>query len=245
MRWAASMHSVGYISYYDVAHCASKLKEPYSTDRQRDIIRKFWDQTYHPTWRTHQLIADAVEATLFRDDLPSSCSTDMTTMAPPDLLSSLEICTSPSTIFSAPRSIFDETQISVHGDWKMVEDRVGKPGWISRTVNSSISFGVKFGVHPRLMVTYLRSYEKLGDVTMSLNGRSVQLHGLWEEPRPHVSQSYLTLFQAFHEAFQTELGDSGLVGFNIQPESHHVVTFSTTQNEGELFKFKIIEVAAC
>ena len=56
-------------------------------------------------------------------------------------------------------------------NWKLREDRKGKPGWITNSAESSIAFPMQFGAHPRLVVSYLKSYKGLGKVRMTLNNR--------------------------------------------------------------------------
>jgi hypothetical protein len=73
-------------------------------------------------------------------------------------------CKRPSTYFSGlalfgNASAYAASGITTKGDWRLFEDREGKPGWISTVFGSTITFPVTFGPNPRLMITYLRSYE--------------------------------------------------------------------------------------
>ena len=67
------------------------------------------------------------------------------------------------------------------GGWALMEDRPGKPGFISSAPGAVLRLPVRFGLYPALGVTYLRSYASLGDATLTLNNVSMPLHGLWAE----------------------------------------------------------------
>lgn len=55
------------------------------------------------------------------------------------------------------------------GNWSLIEDREGKPGWITTgPVGSRIEFAVAFGAEPRLQVVYDRSYEGFGSAEIVL-----------------------------------------------------------------------------
>ena len=71
----------------------------------------------------------------------------------------------------------------------MIEERVGKPGWVSTgPAGSVIEFDVRFGAAPRLAVVYERSYEGFGAALLQIvlrnttsftsGGLSVVLRGL-------------------------------------------------------------------
>ena len=72
--------------------------------------------------------------------------------------------------------------------WRLFEDRAGRPGWIATQVGATIVFPVRFGQEPLLTVTYLRSYEKVGAVSLQLvsaaprqnASRVRQLDAMWK-----------------------------------------------------------------
>ncbi len=191
----------------------------------------------------HQLLADTIAYSLFREDAPEACLTQVS-LAPDTAFKELALCKKPATFYSALEANTTHEGIQTTGDWRLYADREHKPGWIATQPMSNITFKVKFGSHPRIAVTYLRSYEKIGNATMTLNSRTFTLKGNWDDPNAHVSQSHTAVFQAFHDAFQDDLGDNGLIGFNVKPNSAHEVKFRFIPT-GPDTKFKIIGVETC
>lgn len=94
------------------------------------------------------------------------------------------------------------------------------------------NFEIVFGSSAQLSVAWLRSYEGLGDAQMTLNGRTVRLPGLYgpDEAGGRFSQTFLLTFSAYHSVFQPELGLSGLLGFNVLPNSRHTLTLPPRRN---------------
>jgi len=96
----------------------------------------------------------------------------------------------------------------ISGDWKLMEDRKGKPGWISMKKNSIIEFEVKFGKRARLMFGYLKGYEKLGSAELSFDGRTEQQmkkSGIYNnftfqgiDPTYTTTQTFLDLINVRH-----------------------------------------------
>ena len=233
--WASTLHDVAFISYYDVAHCAAHLSG--------SGLHEFWDTDgTHPSWRVHQLIADTVAFVLAENILAFSSPL---TLSETQAVHSYDFCSEPMTEYSA--FIPPAAGVSAH-QWSLEEDRPGKPGWITYQNNSSISFQVSFGASPRLAVTWLRSYIGLGDARMTLNGRSVVIHGLYDaSDNLHVSQAFMHLFQAGKSGFQPELGLSGMLGFGVSPFSNQSILFETAPElavEG-VSKFKLISIYTC
>ena len=56
----------------------------------------------------------------------------------------------------------------VSGDWRLLEDRPGKPGWVTTVAGAAIEFELTFGQSPRVVVVYEVGYEGFGDATISL-----------------------------------------------------------------------------
>jgi hypothetical protein len=219
--WVSTVHDVGIVSYYDVAHCAAHLS---GTN-----VSLFWDTTgTHPSWKVHQLMADTLAyVTAFHSFTEGKANT---TLAYTEVLENLNSCMSPMSLYIArsPPLI----GITSNG-WHLEEDRPGKPGWITYSNSSSITYDVCFGEHPRLMVTWLRSYEGLGNVRMTLNGKNVLLPGLWTSSmdQSHVSQAFMHTFQVQRNELQVELGLSGVLGFSIPPHTNHTLKFETTPDQ--------------
>lgn len=238
----ANLHDVMVFDYAGIAKCAETISGvPAWT---------FWDtDTAHPTFKIHQLISDAmsvVTAAGLKCNYGDSRDSAWFTAA--DQLKALDFCSLPTTDHSASSSA---TANVTAVRWDLMEDRPGKPGWIATSDDSSIAFVVSFGALPRLMVTWLRSYEKLGDVDMTLNGRTVRLPGVYgsndADHGNHFSQSFMHTFLVARAEFQTDTGLSGVLGFSVQPNTVHTVTFRTRPEltVGGSFKFKIIAVRSC
>jgi hypothetical protein len=184
-------------------------------------------------------------------------------------LQKVSTCDSPTTFYSALELIGRAKRgevlegIEAH-NWPLTEDRANKPGFIAESSDAEIKFAVRFGDVPRLILTYLRSYEGLGNAQMSFVGipfppelggaasgdRSILLEGLYARGSPelaaHVSQSFLLSLQVQQDAFQVEVGTGGLdgvVGFGINPGSSHTLRFKASGKGPH--KFKLLTVTAC
>ena len=106
------------------------------------------------------------------------------------------------------------------GGWKLYEDRKGKPGWISETANTTIRFHVNFKDKNNLKIGFLRSYEGIGRVGVSVlkPGESwapeVILDGHIEE---HFSQIYIERFCAFCKIPKEKLNEDHMMkGWEIK-----------------------------
>ncbi len=71
ISFTAKVHQGGVISYYNVANCAALIERPYFDTE--NALPTYWDRTYHPTWKIHQLLADTVAAAIFRNESRASC----------------------------------------------------------------------------------------------------------------------------------------------------------------------------
>jgi hypothetical protein len=241
--WVSAIHNVVVFSFHDVAHCAVQMRSG-----DDGVLGVYWDvQGPHPSWRTHQLIADTISSIAGAN---LGCFEDTrASLTGADVLEKLRFCSTPSSLYSSALA-------SAHGggimlrNWKLEEDRPGKLGWITHSNNSAITFNLTFGETPRLMVTWLKSYEKLGKVRMTLAGKSVELSGRYDVTTDHsarVSQAFMHTFQVQKAELQTELGLSGVLGFGVQPHSNHSLLFETLPElavNGES-KFKLISISTC
>ena len=170
--WTASLYDIPIISFYDVAHCAAHISS------QKNVTDIYWRGLHHPDWVTHQYIADTVSYVFFHNTVCHSESHVQLTAQ--EELDRLQVCSPPSSSYSAHdiHSTLKDIEADSGGhpliilnNWKLREDRKGKPGWITNSAESSISFPMRFGDHPRLIVSYLKSYRGLGKVRMTLNNR--------------------------------------------------------------------------
>lgn len=226
IAYVAAVHSVATVSFYDVASCAAHVNTPRGADgaELERMMLKYWDAGTgrpdpHPLWMTHQaiteMLAHATYANIGCAGTASSRSSIMLAAA----LAQYELCTKPAAMFSAfapPAS-----GVTLQG-WQLIEDRPGKPGWITESPSSHIMFDVQFGTTPRLMVVWLKSYKDLGSVLMRLNGLEVTLPGLYDPSSGmQVSQNFLQTFQVQRNIFQGSWLEGGLLGFNITQHSRH------------------------
>jgi len=253
VRFMSVVHGVSYINYYDVALCASALVDGRVSPSPASSGYWVTASGPHPNPKTHQLIADVITATLHSrlGRLPSR-----PTMANASTLDKLELCTTPSTYYSALDAFAAQggatEGVTLAAATYLMEDRAGKPGWIMNETTSRVVFSVRFGATPRLTITFLKSYERMGNVTMELNGRSLTLNGLYDAfdnaPHARVSQLHEQTLQVQREddfwMTHGEMGFSGVIGFGVKPQSTHNVTFAGVA-AGDSHKFKIVTVSAC
>jgi hypothetical protein len=194
---------------------------------------------------------------------PPAAATPATLSLPADMRA-VDMCDVPATAFFAAAAIEaaaaapsnasasagkNSSAAIVQSGWPLAEDRKGKPGWISDSPTANISFRVTFGASPRLVLTYLRSYEGLACATMQFDdvpGRVVQLDGLHSAgSTARVSQAAMVAMDVSHSIFQGDgLELSGVLGFGILPFSTHTATFRVVPRDG-INKFKIISLTAC
>jgi GDSL-like Lipase/Acylhydrolase family len=234
---AAAAHDVVVFDFAGVARCSET-----EGDASPEM---FWDTTgAHPSWVVHERISTMIALKFSHQMRCEQNGSQYFTSE--DALAALDFCTAPATLYSA----FAPPASGVStGGWVLVEDRPGKPGWITTSNNATINFEIVFGSSAQLSVAWLRSYEGLGDAQMTLNGRTVRLPGLYgpDEAGGRISQTFLLTFSAYHSVFQPELGLSGLLGFNVLPKSRHTLTFSTSPElaQENISKFKIVSISTC
>ena len=245
--WTSSTFSIPVISFYDLAHCSAHLD---GEEKYDSTLNLFWGNTNHPNWRIHQLIADTIAYTLFYNSFITTCSNNASTSSPLFISNNVDvdkyrICQKPSSFYNAQQYIksnYNSSDIIAH-NWLLLSDRIDKPGWISQSRNSSISFLCHFGKEPRLLVTYLRSYKGLSNVTMSLNGISIELQGIYtkNEQTQKVSQAYMKTFIVSNTLPFTNFENA--FGFQVKTNSTLYVKFSTVTTIP--FKFKILSISSC
>lgn len=208
----------------------------------------------HPDFRTHELLAELlVSGFCTALGMQRPIRNILETAGLPQfsletLRERLPSCTNPVTVHSAYEQ-YKHAPDDV-GDWKLIEDRKGKPGWISTVTNSSLVLPLTFGATPLLVVNYLRSYEGVGCANLSINGVDVILSGPWTK---NISTTATFYSQAYANTIQSSPGDDnyGIIGFGIQPYTQHNAIFTLTtcpEQEtvpGKPNKFKLIEVVTC
>ncbi|KAK3277416.1 hypothetical protein CYMTET_14579 [Cymbomonas tetramitiformis] len=208
----------------------------------------------HPPWQTHQAYADAVAYVFQKAYVATMCekpaslgSPSVTSLNQDSVLSKYVKCLLPKTRISAFDATIQGNDTKSNDGWRLYEDRPGKPGWITTTVDSIKTFKVAFGDAAILAVKYLRSYDGLGDVEMSVRNTTIYakttLRGLWLDKSKRISTTQITWFQAADERNQGKLHDMGVIGFGIKPNATHEIDFRFTGRPGT--KFKLIEIMAC
>ena len=257
--------NVATISYMDVAECA--LSPVYNgggtLPRRKNHRHDFWRATNggaHPGWKTHQLIADTV-AYVFHNAVTCGRSFADQPLTPPERLEQLSQCAVPLSYFDSadPGTLARAGDVVASpGGWRLMEDRPGKHGWITIVPGSSISFVVQFGARPSLTVTYLMSYETLGDALLTFGGRQaravlgfddigsnkrgevseVRLFGLYKSIRHGADSSLEKVSQSF---------EPPMTIVHVQPHSSMkvTVTATTASNKTAPYKFKLLSVSSC
>ncbi|CAE8641543.1 unnamed protein product, partial [Polarella glacialis] len=150
---------------------------------------------HHPPWSTHAYIADLLARwlhvglrTLESCAAPSADSLaveDPISRRPADLhvddnwlpplnkhfsLAEINTCLFPLTTHVAFNPDPTSPGNSSNGSWLFFQDRPGKPGWIAQKQDEWISFPVVFSKTPRMIVSYLRSYENIGSAAVKVDG---------------------------------------------------------------------------
>ena len=148
----------------------------------------------------------------------------------------------------------------VNGDWRLFEDRKNKPGWIAQERGATLAFDLAFGTSPRVVISFLRSYEKLGSVTIgfaadgangdrlnTIDGAKYTIDGIWPQGTmppgdgERVSQVHSLALNVQQTQMQQRHGDGGIVGFGIQPFSQRRLLVQIERGG----KFKILSVVSC
>jgi len=203
----------------------------------------------HPPWQVHQVIADMLAILCARTWSMDSIHTLWTSqalglpMSHQRDLDKFPTCLSPLSAYISNDPNSSRPRV-ISGDWKLYEDRRGKPGWISQEANSCLRFPLQFGIAPRLAVTFLRSYTNISDMSLLIAGRTIQLGSHWDDPSQHVSQSYTKFFNAETDMLQEGYQGNGVLGLDIKPNSRLDADFVLLKGVGML-KAKLISVVAC
>jgi len=163
------------------------------------VEKSLWQPPYHhhPHWTTHQHIANIMAHAwgwAWRSYAPKW---DQPATNPQGNFDVNRTCLEPTTVYSGYARHGGISPEAVSGNWRLFEDRPGKPGWIATEVGSMLRFRFNLsGYHEhRFVIKYLRSYQSLGNVYMTWHGEHIgsdqrTLQGLWaEKTHPRVSQT--------------------------------------------------------
>uniref|UniRef100_A0A7S1SFY0 SGNH hydrolase-type esterase domain-containing protein n=1 Tax=Alexandrium catenella TaxID=2925 RepID=A0A7S1SFY0_ALECA len=211
-----------------------------------------WDgPDVHPFYWYHASLAD-VMAQLWGSVWQDTCSAGYSrldwhrTYNDPAELKTFQPCLHPLSAYDA--AVPSSTKnVEMTGGWALYEDRPGKPGWISETPGSRMAMNVKFGKHPVLVISWMRSYEKMGYANMYLNGKNYQLDGQWTEGlKENVTLAYTRWLQVDRPSIQVGPYEVGVAGFNIGPDSNMTMVFEVPLDHTVKYKkMKILQVFTC
>jgi hypothetical protein len=141
--------------------------------------------------------------------------------------------------------------------WELREDVPGKPGWVYETENLTVSgrgtiwFKVHFSLLPQLEVTFLRTYENIGQAFMFIGPETMtgaSLHQAFRNftldgnHQTKVSVPFMQVFKHPNNNHHNH-GDGVLLPVEVG-SGNFVVAFqpiSTTEH----YKFKLISLSSC
>jgi hypothetical protein len=243
IRIVADYYGIPIVSYTDMADVVSKIDG-------NNLTEHYWlTHATHPPWVIHQFIADTIMRCLHQHVNRHEFLRDQhSTLSAKTAMARLDVCDSPLSEYSSNSPSLAGVAAT---NWTFYEDRRGKPGFISNGPNATISFAVKFGPNPRMILTFLRGYKDLADAYIWFDNdryKRAKLPGLYQ-PSDHeyglnVTQSYLLVINVAQKMFQPEYGLMGVLGFSIKPNAKTRVNFEVSPNNNST-KFKIINLQSC
>ena len=236
----------------------------------------------HPSAKWHRQVAETVQDGL--QSLAARTSTQGTrpariplsqythTLWPKRLLDGLRVCKRDvATVLSA----YDALKAGWTDDWRhelvncdasfgcqlLDEGNAGarKPGWVLQasldaSVHASVRFKMRFGSEPRLLISYLQSYEGMGEARLTIPSNGGQQYKLEGTHSLRTSQVRTEFFAADSKGSQATsmsvqeahlerrpLGSAGAHGFGVPAKS-------TVEGQVELVsgsKFKVVSIVSC
>jgi len=224
---------------------------------------KIWEGGDRPRWPTHAHVADlfSYRINLEMAAMEMSRASERACVGPhvergcTDFLNAPPHgCTRPLSAFYANPSMFEMLNLPrvhpimpVDGIWKLTEDVPGRPGFITTTRSGSwIEFPVRFGAVPVLIITFLQSYENIGDAEVRFGNMTgaYRVDARFKLRYSQVStlnipaRNKVKLGQRL-DAKEGKSGDRS--GFGVAPNSSG--TFQVRLGTGP--KFKITSVLSC
>ena len=134
-----------------------------------------------------------------------------------------------------------------HGNWRLFEDRKGKPGWIATDPDSVIEFDLEFSSKPSMSITYLLGYEKLTPVSIAFRVGTATSRSFVIDPIKDINP-----FSAIQDRTTTSeaLGIPNIVlrklGVQANGRATMVVTLlKPAQTVPSGAKFKLLSVSSC
>ncbi|KAI9033198.1 hypothetical protein DFJ74DRAFT_159294 [Hyaloraphidium curvatum] len=266
IKLVATQYGVPWVSFTDVATAVrDSASDP-------NIPHVYWGTGTHPRWEVHVAIADTLKSCLVSQWQPycriysRPGHRGLPPPINPGLLDKLKVCDHPVVMYAAMTGMQPSgtntsglPPLSESG-FSLVYERADKPGWISSKANATLSFPVRFGENPRLILTYLRSYANLGNAMMSFShdpSKQLPLYGTYQPGETgygsRVSQSFMIAMDVKRPTFQPSPTLNGLLGFGIPPGLATHVQFRAIEadvvgvngSQVRSSKFKIISLSTC
>lgn len=236
----------------------------------------FWNGLSHPDQVAHELVSDVVKYALEQLLVPSpSLKEDFmrpvfefhieneTNIHSSDCESRSALGFPETTLGVHNVEIFTSSAIMPGRAWRFFEDRPLKPGWIGSWTNFgfsnvsqfesdntslTLSFNLFFSKNPRLEITFLRSYEGLADVQISIEGCNERIDS--EDGRLSVlwDQHYSLPFSTVWVSDSTEIStDTQSHSFRLFDKQCALAGGSRTLSFILLYpgKFKLLSISSC
>jgi len=209
--------------------------------------------TNHPPWVVHQYISDSVGHAINKL-LDAACGMDAASLLsqtqqeiepfwPQEVLDKFPSCSRPLSYYTASDAANVSPTIA-SGDWQLIEDKKGKPGWIATARGATIIFPVQLDKIGALTVSYLTSYEGVGKAEAKLRpasapgktGGSATLNGRVVEHFSQVRSEFFGL---------NSMNPGGLLDCPKDPDHMYELLITLPPDMPASTKFKIVEVTSC
>eukprot|EP00929_Paragymnodinium_shiwhaense_P035387 TRINITY_DN19100_c0_g1_i2.p1 TRINITY_DN19100_c0_g1~~TRINITY_DN19100_c0_g1_i2.p1 ORF type:complete len:499 (-),score=57.45 TRINITY_DN19100_c0_g1_i2:18-1514(-) len=229
---------------------------PRFAPRTTQLARVFYPLN-HPPWPVHQYVADLTVYSILQM-LEDACEENEWTRVAPVAksawpkasLDKFPACQLPLSFYSALRAFKgDPSRHSlkpavIKGNWALMEDRPGKPGWIGSEPLSVLRF--EFQLAPRaggaLSISYLSSYQGVGYALAKVHKkdtpadvRTVKLYGKAEK-YSQVKTDFFSMFKGILIKKEWLFSDK-------QTDFALVIEIPRDMPAGT--KFKIVQVTSC
>eukprot|EP00931_Biecheleriopsis_adriatica_P051751 TRINITY_DN30048_c0_g1_i1.p1 TRINITY_DN30048_c0_g1~~TRINITY_DN30048_c0_g1_i1.p1 ORF type:complete len:392 (-),score=53.08 TRINITY_DN30048_c0_g1_i1:38-1213(-) len=232
------------------------------------LVESLWPggATRHPSWAAHAYYADmfvwwfnkelqnmdamdaqklkALSGAEYRPIVrrPTDLGVDKDWLKPVNdvHLSDIQTCLFPLTSHIAYNPSPSTPTRSPGGDWRLVEDRRDKPGWISEVLSDDVlSFNVTFSKKPKLAIAFLKTYEHIGEVEIEVDSG-----GKWEVPRADGTKPHLTSWM-ISGRWQNRVSVT-MSSFYQSVGKHRLTgTVSFRLKASKEPKFKLVSVISC
>lgn len=236
------------------------------------------NQDLHFGWHAHEHLSNILLAWIEAFDPTPSAVRQLVTpppvpLAPAELRARFRVCPMELSSYNAYRAYQDPSlslsPLMVGDTWKLIEDRPGKPRWITTTPGSTIDFPLRFGMSPRLTIVFMQGSETFGNakLTMSTRWYRNQLDGSKHSTHLWTEGFFVTL-EGTHTSFGTQAhaetlnvaqekvdhkNPGGVRGFGVKPFSNATmrIQFQPTKKQlyalkkGATAKFAIVHVSSC